>query len=289
MTGHDGRIDRRRLLGYAAAGATATVGRTAWGRAEAGPDVAPDVASDARLPDGTAFALWEQPLSFSKTYYVDNTSAAADDAGPGDEARPFRTINRAAEVLQPGERVVIAAGTYRECVRPQRGGTGPSEMISYEAAPGATVCIKGSEILADGWVQETTTVGFRPPGTSAAPDDGVTTWSRVCDGALFADAYNPFALPSLMGSWAWLNTATVDMGPYLRRRGLVFVDGKPLEPVEQLRELAAPALSPVPDFTVPPAAQNERILLASASDRHSAAGSTSTLYSFGTPCWITST
>ena len=42
------------------------------------------------------------------------------------------------------------------------------------------------------------------------------------------------------------------MGPYLRRRGLVFVDGKPLEPMEQLRELAMPKLPPVPDFTIPP-------------------------------------
>jgi hypothetical protein len=39
----------------------------------------------------------------------------------------------------------------------------------------------------------------------------------------------------------------------VRRRGLVFVDGKPLEPMEQLRELAMPALPPVPDFTKPPA------------------------------------
>jgi hypothetical protein len=55
-----------------------------------------------------------------------------------------------------------------------------------------------------------------------------------------------------MGSWGWLDTRIVDMGPYLRRRGLVFVDGKPLEPMEQLRELAMAELPPVPDFTRPP-------------------------------------
>ncbi len=110
------------------------------------------------------FASWEQPLTFSKTYYVDNTSPNADDNGPGDKARPFRTINRAAQVLQPGERVVIAAGTYRECVRPARGGTGPAQMISYEAAPGAKVFIKGSEVLKDGWRQETVSDGFRAGG-----------------------------------------------------------------------------------------------------------------------------
>ena len=78
------------------------------------------------LPDGSEFVSWERPLQFTKTYYVDNGDAKADDNGPGTKARPFRTINKAAQLLMPGERVVIASGTYRECVRPARGGTSPS-------------------------------------------------------------------------------------------------------------------------------------------------------------------
>jgi hypothetical protein len=54
---------------------------------------------------------------------------------------------------------------------------------------------------------------------------------------LFSDAYNPFAMANVPGDWSWLDTKRVDMGPYFRRRGMVFVDGKPLEPVEQYREL----------------------------------------------------
>jgi hypothetical protein len=73
-----------------------------------------------RMPDGTEFPAWERPLQFSKTYYVDGNSPSADDAGPGTRERPFRTIGKAAEVLQPGERVVIAEGIYREVVRPPR-------------------------------------------------------------------------------------------------------------------------------------------------------------------------
>ena len=73
---------------------------------------------------------------------------------------------------------------------------------------------------------------------------------------MFPDAYQPFALASVMGQWEWLDPRTVDMGPFLRHRGLVFVDGKPLEPVEQQRELATPHLQPVPDFTVPAQPQN---------------------------------
>ena len=243
-------IDRRRFMESAAAvGAMLTLDASVWGRAVAA-QANGKASADSRLPDGTEFASWEQPLTFSKTYYVDNTSSAADDNGPGDKARPFRTINKAAQLLQPGERVVIAAGTYRECVRPARGGAGPTQMISYEAAPGAKVYVKGSDVLRDGWQQETVSESFR-----AAPGTGITVWRHDLTSALFPDAYNPFALPSIMGSWGWLDTKVVDMGPYLRRRGLVFVDGKPLEPMEQLRELAMPKLPPVPDFTVPPAPQ----------------------------------
>jgi hypothetical protein len=257
-------IDRRRFLEcVAGAGAVVSLGRRAFGarlnEAVTGAAQASPVAAsaDSRLPDGTEYAAWEQPLKFSKTYFVDNGDANADDGGPGTNARPFRTINKAAEVLQPGERVVIAAGTYRECVRPARGGTAPSQMISYEAAPGATVIITGSEVLKDGWVQAPVPFGGPGGGRGGGPaEPPVTTWRYEFSAEMFPEAYQPFALPSIMGSWQWLDPRVVDMGPFLRRRGLVFVDGRPLEPVEQQRELASPRLQPLPDFTVPAEAQN---------------------------------
>jgi len=239
-------VTRRHFMESAAFAGAISMAAPAWGqgtrssRGGAG-------AADWHLPDGSEFVRWEQPLTFSKTYYVDNGSPAADDNGPGDQARPFRTISKAAQVLQPGERVVIASGTYRECVRPARGGTGPGQMISYEAAPEAKVFVKGSEVLKDGWQQITVSERF-----NAAPGTGITAWRHELPNTLFPDGYNPFALPSIMGSWGWLDTRIVDMGPYLRRRGLAFVDGKPLEPMEQLRELAMAKLPPVPDFTKPP-------------------------------------
>src|SRR5579872_4883569 len=85
-------LDRRRFLESAA-----VVGSIAW-FAEGIPARAAKPSSsslaDSRLPDGTEFAMWEQPLTFSKTYYVDNTAPNADDNGPGDRQRPFRTINK---------------------------------------------------------------------------------------------------------------------------------------------------------------------------------------------------
>src|SRR6185437_13034772 len=107
-------------------------------------------ADSSRLPDGTEFPMRERPLHFTKTFYVDCNAKNADDDGPGTQDRPFRTINHAAQVLQPGERVVIASGVYREAIRPARGGTGPEAMISYEAAPGASVVVNGA-VVVTGW------------------------------------------------------------------------------------------------------------------------------------------
>ena len=79
----------------------------------------------------------------------------------------------------------------------------------------------------------------------------MTIWQHELTGAMFPDAYNPFGLANVPGDWSWLDTKKVDMGPYFRRRGLVFVDGKPLEPMEQSRELGnTPLRSFIP--TPPP-------------------------------------
>lgn len=106
--------------------------------------------SPVHLPNGEEFKTWEQPLSFSKTYHVRRNHPHADDDNPGTEDRPFKTIQRAAVALRPGEQVLIGEGIYRELVRPARGGGGPSAMISYKARPGARVVVSGAEELPAG-------------------------------------------------------------------------------------------------------------------------------------------
>ncbi|NQT83626.1 hypothetical protein HQ563_11415 [bacterium] len=49
--------------------------------------------------------------------------------------------------------MTVHAGTYREWVKPVRGGTGGSRCITYRAAPGEKVIIKGSEHITS-WTRE---------------------------------------------------------------------------------------------------------------------------------------
>ena len=98
------------------------------------------------------FELWEKSSRPVKTYYVDQNHPKTSDGNPGTENAPFRTISRAARILKAGERVRVASGIYREKIVPLRGGKAPDMMVSYEAAPGACVIVKGSEILKTEWV-----------------------------------------------------------------------------------------------------------------------------------------
>ena len=197
-------------------------------------------AQDAtKMPDGTEFPTWEKPVQFSKSYYVDQKSANADDAGPGTRERPFRTIGKAAEVLQPGERVVIGEGIYREVVRPPRGGTGPDRMIGYEAAEGAKVVIRGSEVVKEGWRSSGGGGGGRG-GRGRGGQAQPPTWDVDLDGSWFG-GYNPFGMMNMPSQrWQYMNRMSINVHnilvPYTRTRGMMFVDGKPLDQVRVASE-----------------------------------------------------
>jgi Right handed beta helix region len=184
------------------------------------------------LPDGSEFVSWEKPLRFTRTYYVDNRNPHSSDANAGTQDSPFLTINRAAQAVQPGERVVISSGVYRESIVPIRGGTGPDTMISYEAAPGATVIVKGSKLVKTGWQPSS---GFQP---SAAAGKSMLYQFRMEQLAL--EGYNPFGLLNVLKerSYEELGKAPQGMRPVLMTRGMVFVDGKPLRQADTYEELS---------------------------------------------------
>jgi len=73
-----------------------------------------------------------------------------DDSNEGTPDRPLRSISKAAELAQPGDVVIVHEGIYREEINPPRGGLSEEKRITYQAAPGERVEIRGSEVI-KGW------------------------------------------------------------------------------------------------------------------------------------------
>jgi len=79
-------------------------------------------------------------------------AARGKDSNPGTAAAPLRTIQRAADLAQPGDIITVHEGIYRERISPPRGGESDAKRITYQAAPGEKVEIKGSEVVQN-WVK----------------------------------------------------------------------------------------------------------------------------------------
>ena len=71
-------------------------------------------------------------LSRGKAFYV---APGGRDTNPGTRALPWRTIQKAADTLAPGQRVLVRAGVYRENVQLRRSGTA-ARPITIESYPG---------------------------------------------------------------------------------------------------------------------------------------------------------
>jgi len=87
-----------------------------------------------------------------RALYVDNNHPAADDANTGESDRPLRTISKAVELVQPGDRVIIRPGVYREGIALTKGGTKEKPVVIQAEKPG-TVVVTGADPL-KGWTRE---------------------------------------------------------------------------------------------------------------------------------------
>jgi len=86
----------------------------------------------------------------NKTIYVAKTG---NDANNGSIKAPLLTISKAENLAHPGDRIVVHKGIYRETVVLNSGGTALNSRITFVAAPGEEVVIKGSEQVRS-WVKE---------------------------------------------------------------------------------------------------------------------------------------
>ncbi len=117
-------------------------------------------------------AIAASAMAELQVYYVATTG---EDANPGTQDQPWRTVQKAAETLQPGETVLIRGGVYRENVQPSRGGTSEESRITYKAYPGETPVLSGSEHLTQ-WTEV-----------------GHDVWKAVVSDSIFGD-YNPYTI-----------------------------------------------------------------------------------------------
>ena len=138
------------------------------------------------------------------------------DRADGSREHPLRTIDHAAAIAQPGDTVTVHAGEYREWVKPRRGGISDRRRITYQAAEGEHVVIKGSEVVT-GW----------------EPVEG-TVWKAVVANDLFG-TFNPFA-EEIEGDWI----VYAEQSSPRKHLGDVYLDGRSFYEVTSLAEVADP-------------------------------------------------
>ena len=84
------------------------------------------------------------------TWQVATSRTDASDDNPGTALKPWKTISKAAALLEPGDTVIIHGGIYREYVHPARRGT-LAQPITYQGRNGEEVVISGADVVT-GWV-----------------------------------------------------------------------------------------------------------------------------------------
>jgi len=219
-------------------------------------------------------------LTGARTLHIAQAHRNASNDNDGSADRPLATIQAAAERVQPGDTVLIHEGVYRERVSPARGGE-EGRPITFQAAPGQSVCLRGSELFTPQW---------RPhqdmPGVFEGSLEDVTfgseAYNGLCDPELYGE-FNPYHINFNRELVARPHQAVIDdikrrmerakqtiadqtpddgrsytravetlaslerdleryTGASHRRHrttlGQIFIDGRPLNEVETLEELA---------------------------------------------------
>ena len=133
-----------------------------------------------------------------------------NDRNTGTAEMPFLTISRAAKLADEGDTVIVHAGVYREHVSPEHGARSELGRITYMAAEGEKVIIKGSEELTD-WKK-----------------DGAL-WKVTVDNRLFGD-HNPYET-AVDGDWL-----VKPLDPP-HHTGMIYLDGTSLDEVVTMEEL----------------------------------------------------
>jgi parallel beta-helix repeat protein len=151
----------------------------------------------------------------SKILYVNNQHPQASDQNPGTEDLPLKTINNAAGLATQnqanniGTKIIVYPGTYREKIDLSAYGPIDKDVpIIFEAKEKGKVIVSGSDVW-NGWKQRTNTDIYTHPWPYKW---GVAPYPRGWEG-------------------------NVVLKPIVRRREMIFVNGKSMEQVLSFGEL----------------------------------------------------
>ncbi|WP_175561004.1 right-handed parallel beta-helix repeat-containing protein [Hydrococcus rivularis] len=103
----------------------------------------PSTTNQTRAPSSTLTAEISSP---NGQYFV---ALSGSDDNPGTRDRPFRTIQKCADIAKPGQACLIRAGIYRETVRPAVSGT-QAAPITFAPYNNEDVTISGTDPVL-GW------------------------------------------------------------------------------------------------------------------------------------------
>ena len=145
------------------------------------------------------------------------------DCNEGSYQSPFLSISRAAEIAEAGDRIVVHEGVYREWVSPVNAGNSDLDRITYEAAKGEKVIIKGSEIISN-WIPYKENV-----------------FSVTLNNELFG-SYNPYE-QAIEGDWM------VEPKKCKVHTGEVYLNGIALYEAASLQDVLNPQKREYPDRT----------------------------------------
>lgn len=141
-------------------------------------------------------------------YYV---SKKGSDLNCGSIEAPFLTISKAAQVADEYDVVTVCEGEYRECVTFEKGVENSGKRITFKAADGEKVIVKGSEIIKN-WEKHTDTV-----------------YKTVIPNSFFG-SYNPYN-DIIAGDWY------VRPLEYRIHTGQVYINGVALREVGSLADI----------------------------------------------------
>lgn len=167
---------------------------------------------------GAVFVRAQIPAErVSQILYVNNQHPQASDQNPGTEELPLKTINKAAGIARQnqagniGTKILIYPGTYRERIDlSARGPTDKDVPIIFEGKEKGRAIVSGSNVW-NGWKRRKDTDVYTHP------------WPYK------------WGLAPYPPRWE----GSVVLAPIVRRREMIFVNGKLLNQVLSLKELQA--------------------------------------------------